>query len=258
MEITFLGTGAALSNGERLNTSIVFRSGSDLLLVDCSGAPAWSLARAGFDLVSVQQVFLTHEHVDHVYAIPSLVHSIWLSGYPGEGRQLRIFASASVLHLCRSMIGIFGLENKRAALDIDYVEVGKSGHERNVDIKLNGWRTQAFSVRHAGLDALGITLSKGEKRIVFTGDSEKLSDVSSMLGPGAMLIHDCGSGVEQGPGHASAWDIAEVVAGTGVHTVFLSHVPALSSEDARRAIDIVRSAGAREVIIPNDGDKISV
>ncbi|MGC9310944.1 MAG: MBL fold metallo-hydrolase [Candidatus Aenigmatarchaeota archaeon] len=91
MEITFLGTGAAIPTLERAHPAIHLRySGKSQksILFDCGEGTQTQLLRAKINFMGVGYVFVTHWHADHFIGLYGLLNSMGL-----EGRQetVRIF-----------------------------------------------------------------------------------------------------------------------------------------------------------------------
>src|SRR5688572_30269909 len=80
VQVTCLGTGAAVPAPGRDNTSLVIDADGELTLIDASGAPYKRLVEAGFDPGRLARIIITHEHLDHTYGYPSLLQSLWLVG----------------------------------------------------------------------------------------------------------------------------------------------------------------------------------
>ena len=49
---------------------------------------------------------LTHEHIDHVYALPSLLHHLWLGG---RAKALDIYIPEGMEPLVNGLIDLFGI-----------------------------------------------------------------------------------------------------------------------------------------------------
>lgn len=70
MNITFLGTGDALAT-KIYNTCFVIDDGTGRMLVDGGGGNGvlTQLRKAGIDLLSIHDLFLTHAHTDHILGV---------------------------------------------------------------------------------------------------------------------------------------------------------------------------------------------
>lgn len=107
-EIHFLGTGGSVATPERDNTSLLLQIGKELILIDCPGSVVAKIRKVGFDPGQVRTVILTHVHPDHIYGLPSLVHSQMLSA--GE---ILIMGSEDTVDFSRSLLDLFGLRRRK-------------------------------------------------------------------------------------------------------------------------------------------------
>ena len=72
-QLFVLGSGTALPSAERDNTSLAVDTPEGLWLIDCGGSVYHKLLHLGLDPLRLQGVFLTHNHLDHVYGLPALL-----------------------------------------------------------------------------------------------------------------------------------------------------------------------------------------
>ena len=88
LNFMFLGTNGSMQ-GDEGNTSLLFKGSRGTVLVDASCGLGRAVA------ADVDAVVLTHEHIDHVYGLPSLIHQLWLSGHLRAGGDGGICAPVS-------------------------------------------------------------------------------------------------------------------------------------------------------------------
>src|SRR5579862_3207957 len=107
--IVFLGTAAALPTEDRDNTylAVIGDAPGSNLLIDCGGGTYRSLLRAGIGANSLDDLFITHAHIDHIGSLPSLIESFRLGG---RRRPLRIYAIPEVLAVAESILHVFNYE----------------------------------------------------------------------------------------------------------------------------------------------------
>ena len=69
-----------------------------------------TLVNAGVDAV-----ILTHEHIDHVYGLPSLLHQMWIAG---RRKALDIYVPKGLEGLADGLIQLFGIREKKNMFEI--------------------------------------------------------------------------------------------------------------------------------------------
>ena len=252
MEVHFLGTGNAQSGKSRLNTSLLLASNENYILVDCSGTPSNSLARKGIPLRSIANIVLTHAHVDHIYALPSFLHSLWLGTHATGGAKVRIHANGETLLVAERLIDAFGLREKPSAVEIELVYLDDD--PTKVQAPFGEWSIESFGVNH-GVPTVGLQLTNGLDRVVFSADSTVCDSIASRTSGARLLIHDC-CGIESGPGHAGAADINAMIKDSGCALVYLAHLPELSEQEMQEIVRQVQNGFAGRVVIAHDGDVV--
>ena len=91
-KLAFRGNHALFIYGHRLfhqqrHTTqhvFIFYKDSDGLLIDCNGVCVQRLTNAHIPFEKLQHIFLTHEHLDHIGALISFMHQLWVKAclYP--------------------------------------------------------------------------------------------------------------------------------------------------------------------------------
>ncbi|MCL4488940.1 MAG: MBL fold metallo-hydrolase [Chloroflexi bacterium] len=256
MRIHFLGTGEALPTAERQNTMLLCEFDQRAVLVDCNGTPIRSILRAGCRLDHVSDVILTHSHVDHLYALPSLLHGLWLCQDFPRDQPIRLHGLRETLNMADNLINVFGLRAESNPIQIELVRVDPVVQEKLV-LDCGDWVWRAFGVKHGAMPALGLCLTHADAgNLVFSGDAVVCETTRAHLTRDTrILIHDCGGGLAGNPSHAGAKEINQMIRHTTIERVYLTHLPAFLSESARLNVQAYASrdfAGA--VILPADGD----
>ena len=200
MKFAFAGTSGGIQTRSSGNTSIILMDGGTSLLVDVSGSPAGSLAAVGIDPAQLGGVFLTHAHVDHLYALPSLLHNLWLMG---RVSPLRIAGNRETLEIAQRLCGLFSLERKPGFFKIEWVK-----DRPGASLAFGPFAVKSFAARH-GLPTLGLVVSAGGRKLVYSADTAPLEQWPQEAAGACVLAHEA-SGLEDGEaslnasGHSSA------------------------------------------------------
>ena len=78
MRVIMLGTGAALFDPDRHHSSILITVRDRHYLFDCGHGATLQMVRAGVDPTTVDVVFLSHLHYDHISEFPYFMLSTWI------------------------------------------------------------------------------------------------------------------------------------------------------------------------------------
>jgi ribonuclease Z len=162
-EIYFLGTGGWVATPQRDNTSVLLRAGAKLILIDCPGSVVAKIRKLNFDSREVSTIILTHVHPDHIYGLPSFVHSLILD----EG-EIRLLGSEETVAFARRLLDLFGLRKKNVRTRVRFQAL-RPGQILRLDdaLSLRGFRVP----HHSSSLAYHLYLNEERKEIVFSGDT---------------------------------------------------------------------------------------
>ncbi len=150
--------------------------------MDCPGSPVQKLSRLGIDFTKISCILLSHNHPDHIYGIPSLLHSL-----SGIKKRIKLMGTRGTLKAVRGLISIFRLgREKFPQLDYKSLSPGRS----MVSFPCSRLRIKALKVRHSS-SSVGFKFSFSGISLVYTGDTAlEESGMAEMRGCD-YLIHDC-------------------------------------------------------------------
>lgn len=106
MELTMLGTGNA-NVTEYFNTCFLLEEAGQYFLVDTGGGNGIlkALKNAGVSVMDIHDIFITHEHLDHLlglfWIIRTAGHEMSQGNYPGE---LRIYCHSGLVSTIRTIV----------------------------------------------------------------------------------------------------------------------------------------------------------
>lgn len=228
MKFAFAGTSGGIQTMSSGNTSLILLEGESSLLVDVSGSPAGALAACGVDPVHLGAVILTHAHIDHMYALPSLLHNLWLMG---RTDPLPIIGSEPTLDIAQRLCGLFALERKPGIFAFDWKRIGPGS-----ELDIGFFTVTAFAARH-GIPTLGLVISAGGEKLVYSADTAPLDSWLLEAAGAHVIVHEAAGLKDReeshnASGHSSARQAAlaaTAIAGMTSNAIFpclmLCHLP---------------------------------
>ncbi len=221
LRFTFLGVSGSVQELSGGNTSLLIAGEEGRVAVDLS-ANLPVLTEADIDMV-----ILTHEHIDHVYGLPSLIHQLWLKG---RERPLAICLPSGLWGLAEGLMDLFGLRTKNRMFEIRLLT--------EQEFKVGTMSFTLFPTDHTGHSVGVVVREKGEK-MAYTSDTRPIEDIPAAVRGARVLIHEA-SGVSGDQellikkGHSSGRDAGILARELGAEKLYLCHLPA--EEEAKREI----------------------
>ena len=237
LNFMFLGTNGSMQ-GDEGNTSLLFKGSRGTVLVDASCGLGRAVA------ADVNAEVLTHEHIDHVYGLPSLIHQLWLSG---RRRALDICVPAGMEEFVHRFLEVFSLQEKKNMFDFR-IRTGRQFSVGSMEITL-------FSTEHTET-SVGLVVREGEDRVVYTSDTRPIREILPCMAGAQVLIHEA-SGCEAEEeilwkkGHSNGADAARLAERLGVGRLYLCHLP--ETQELRKKVLEEASAIFSSACIPPVG-----
>lgn len=183
IEVCFLGTGGSFATEERDNTSFLISSEETLALIDCPGSIIQKIRKFNFDPRDITSILVTHIHPDHIYGLPSFVHSLML-----DECIVRLFGSEETVNFCKKLLDLFHLRDKKIKARIKFISLipGES-FELGSSLYCN-----SFKVPHSPSSlAYHFHFEKEKKELVYSGDTPCNPFLFQEAAGKDYLIHDC-------------------------------------------------------------------
>ncbi|NLZ76511.1 MAG: MBL fold metallo-hydrolase [Spirochaetales bacterium] len=220
MNVYLLGYTGSMQRRGVSNTSLAIVAEGRTLLVDLSGSPVQALKEAEIDPATIVGVLLTHTHVDHIYALPSLLHQLWLGG---RTEPLALIANGPTVAFAKRLIDLFDLERKKGFFPLIRHEIEEG------DLEIGPLSLRLFPVIH-GVPTSGLSVRHGGKHIVYLADTAYSRAWPSYIQGADILIHEVGGLSEEeetlaGKGHASARQAAQCALDVKAKRLILVHLP---------------------------------
>nr|WP_031256733.1 MBL fold metallo-hydrolase [Mesorhizobium sp. L48C026A00] len=243
--------GPALRPGGPWPSSSLLKFGGRTIVVDCGLGVTHGLAETGISLKSLDLVFITHLHSDHVLELGPLIHTAWTAGLatpvtvfgpPGTGHYWQRFCQAMEFDIEIRIVD-------EGRLDIaDLVSIIEFGEGRVMEER--GLKVLALRVDHPPVnDCFALRFEHAGQSVVFSADTAFFPPLADFAKGADILVHE--AMLEDG--------IERLVAKTGNGAQLREHLLA-SHSFAEEAGRIASDAGAKRLVlnhlIPADDPEI--
>ena len=194
--VTLLGTGSPQPTINRFGPGVLVQVGDQTLLVDCGRGVTMRLLQAGIKLGSVNKLFITHLHSDHVSGIPDL----WLTGWlaiPSAQRKgaFQVFGPVGTKNMMEHLEKAFEWDIRTRIADQNLarenVETSVIDIREGTVYETNGVKVTAFEVDHGDLvkPAFGYRIDYGARSVVISGDTRFNENLIRHATGTDLLIH---------------------------------------------------------------------
>ncbi len=266
--------GPALRPGGPWPSSSLLEFGGRTIVVDCGLGVTRGLVDAGISLKTLDLIFITHLHSDHVLELGPLIHTAWTAGLP---TPVTVYGPPGThdhwRHFCRAMdfdieirIVDEGRPDIRKLVSVEEFGEGLALHSRGLTVA-------ALRVDHPPVtDCFALRFEHGGRSVVFSADTAFFPLLADFAKGADILVHEAmlEEGVERlvartGNGarlkehlfasHSFAEEAGCIASNAGVKRLVLNHLipaddPAIGEADW---IDAVRKSWTGDLTIARDG-----
>ena len=294
INITFLGTGAAIPSLKRRPSAILLHYGSNYFLFDCGEGTQIQLQKARISPMRISSIFITHWHADHFAGILPLIETLHLSrrGEPLEvyGPEASRFIDALV-EMSYWGIGFrviakdCGEEDIEKLIETDKYEIYSIKVKHSVPAvgycfkEKDHWNIDVKKAEKFGLAGKDLKKIKAEgkikiknktvkleqiankregRKIVYSGDTEICKTLLDFSKEADILIHDSTfvEMPEENRPHSSAVEVAKLAKKYKVKKLILTHISRRYMNE-KEVYDAVKKI-FKDVVIAKDMMKITL
>ncbi len=266
--LTVLGSGGPIADPKRTSAGYVLSiDGKPRLLVDAGGGSFERIGRSGLDISSLEQILLTHLHIDHSSDLPAIIMHLYMcdrkrpiaitgptgrrgnhdapenaSSQPGLREFVRLlFGPRGAWRYMNTFEG-FGIVVRDAPSDISELAVYNIPVDpvlEDLDVSL-----YALAVPHGMMPSLAFRVDCGGDSVVFSGDiSGSTASFVALAKDCSLLVHDFAlpeRDVPHGNLHAKPSAIGYTAQQSGVKRLLLSHLMPPIESELEQSMAIVR------------------
>ncbi len=255
-KIALLGTAGAVTDGQRDNVSLVFTSDNFHLLIECGGSAAHKLAKLGIPYETVEDIIITHTHIDHFYGLPGFIFSIRYRDL-NRTRPLRIYCPEESSEVIGSLLDFFELrESPYFPIEIHGIPFQENAPVfENERIVITS--TPVDHVPHLPTYGLKIFSRSSGKLVVYSSDTGPSERLIRLAKNADILIHEC-AGLAGHPIpdiHSNALQVGEVARKSEVKKLILVHIDTVLNDNPESLIAQVQQNFEGEIVIASDFDE---
>jgi len=244
-EIHLLGTGCPQCDPDRRGPSNLVRAQGRNFLVDCGSGVTQRLVEAGTPGKSIDALFLTHLHSDHLVDFYQLVISSW---HQGRDRPQRVIGPIGTRAFVTATMELWAVERAQRiaherrpsteALQVEVTEIDPT-LTNGVVYQQDGVAVRAVAVAHQPVKhAYGYVFEAGGRKAAFSGDTAFCPALIEAARGADALVHECfihremkvTQGVRSAEGvaavasyHTLPAEAGRVAAEAGVNVLILNH-----------------------------------
>lgn len=213
-----LGTGAAVADAHRHTAMAAVTDGASTLVIDCGGDAVQRLRAAGLALDTVDALYLTHRHPDHVAGFPLFVFKLWLAG---RARPLPVHGPDDALAQARRLLDAFDTTGW-ALPPLHWRPVPLT--EGAPVLETPAWRLTAAPGKHSvPVTGLRVDSRATGGGVVYSSDTAPCPAIARLAAGADVLVHEAAG---PAPGHTTPEEAARLARRAGVRRLLLTHLPA--------------------------------
>lgn len=264
--ITALGTGAADST-KYFQTAFYIQDETTNLLIDTGGGSGIlaQLEKSGIDLNSIQNVFITHKHIDHIFGLFWILRFRGANIANGKANNIAIYASAKNIALIKQVSALFLKEKVIALFDEKILFIAVDDLSQT---NINDWNMQFFNIQSKKEEQFGCTITlPNEKTISFLGDASYNASLLPYCENADYLFHDAYC-LEKNRAQFHPEEISHSTAqeaGVNAQKVHAKNLILFHTEDTAtfgNRKELYTAEAKQEfsgnIFVPNDGDVIEI
>jgi ribonuclease Z len=194
--VVTLGTGSPPPLLRRFGPSTLVRAGRETLLFDVGRGATQRLWQAGVRIGSIDAVFITHLHSDHVVGIPDVWLTGWLpTAYAERRTPFRIWGPEGTKGMMVGLEQAYAWDIQARIADQNLPKEGVAVEvvefREGVVYERNGVRVTAFEVDHGPLlkPAFGFRVDYDGRSVVISGDTKFSENLIKFATGVDLLIH---------------------------------------------------------------------
>ncbi|MEK4026398.1 MBL fold metallo-hydrolase [Sporosarcina sp. FSL W7-1283] len=193
LKVTMLGTGSPWPDVERSGPAQILWIDDQPILIDCGEKASYQLSKANIDLASIDYVFLTHLHADHILGYGQFLLGRWFS----SRKKLTLIGPKGTKQFHQQILKMYEEDiayklslgrPSEGLLDTNIIEIESSG-EIEIDLPKQV-KLRTAEMIHSIL-TYAYRFDTGEQSVVFSGDTAPVDELVKLSLNADTMVVDC-------------------------------------------------------------------
>ncbi len=245
MRLILLGTGTSLPDPDRVQSGVLIEMDGRPILFDIGSGVLHRLTQLNIDLTRIQDIFLTHFHIDHSSDFLTLLQTVWLLHGTHE---FRIYGPPPIDEWYRGLITTAYpyLQNK--------VKIAQQVLAESDSVHLGQCVITTCPTIHGSMPSRAYRIECADQSIVYSGDTAPCDVLIELARGTDILIHECNwlDGDHPPHAHTSPSELRAIVESCHPKKVILTHVAPEVVENGIEVVSTVKGHSDSEVILGED------
>jgi ribonuclease BN (tRNA processing enzyme) len=251
MEITFLGTGVAIPQKNRVQSGMLVRLEEKPLLIDCGSGVLSRFPEAGVSHTEVDTVLLSHLHLDHVADLHPLIKANWLRGI----NSMKVYGPEGTDEWFSKVLDAYDYLLEEVDIDITELLPGK-------EFTLDGFDCEISCTAAAhSVPTLAYRVTGEDGEFVYSGDTEPSKEIIELAAEADLLIHECSFPLSMKvTNHTTPGTLADILeeCNTEIGSICLTHFYPEMRGHERETVYRLKKYFEGEVILAEDLMKLEL
>ncbi len=240
--LTFLGSSGSVVTKERMCAGLLFQD----KLVDVGFGVLTNLIRSETGLESINDVYVTHTHSDHIGDFTGLV---WAMAMENRTKPLRVVSSASTASSLKRILELQSTPRAFVKFDVDFVRPEDTG--------------VAYLATIHDPENLAYRFRTDQGDFVYAGDTARFDKVAEFAKGCGLLIHDATfldgqESLAALTNHSTARDAGDIAKLAGAEKLVLTHISPGNQGAERRYLAEASANFGGQVVVARDLQKLAL
>ncbi len=252
MKITVLGSGSAFSSLTRFNSAYLVEAGKSSFMIDCGSDALRALQKAGVNLFSIRDIFLTHMHADHCAGLPAVLTAMHVLD---RKDPVKVHVPLTQFEFVKSWFANLFIYNERMSfrIELSSLDAGKTNLDENIKlefIRTNHLEKYMEFASRSGFNPMSfsVIVREGKKSFFFSSDIDSIDEINSNMNSSLSFIEAA---------HPKLEEIARISNGARSN-VFFTHIPQELEIDGIWRKELSSKFGIKNINTVHDGQVFTI